>query len=825
MTKASAFRQRGVNVGAARRHRHASSWTRARRFWDGFAMSRDESLIVPILPLRNSVVFPASVVPINVGRPRSVRLVDDIVGEEKAVLGIVTQKRPDIDDPRFDELNTIGTLARVVRVIRLGSDNYSVVVHGIGRMRLVEPISLEPYARARYERIPDDLERTPELDTKANDLRTLVRKLLPLVPNLPKELAQVVDNVREPGTLADLITANLAIDQLTLDEKQAILETLDPLKRIERVTVAVHKHLDILSAKHKVSAFIAEEGRREREELLRQQMQQIKSELGEEDEEEIDELRERVRKARMPDDVLRLARKQIARMTNMSSQSGEYNVARTYVEWLADMPWSNTTPETLDVEATRRCLDEDHFGLEKVKKRILEFVAVRKLRADKKGPILCFIGPPGVGKTSLGRSIARSMGRHYHRIALGGVRDEAEIRGHRRTYVGALPGRIVQALKKVQVKNPVLVLDEIEKLGIDNAGDPASALLEVLDPAQNDTFQDHYLDVPFDLSQVVFLCTANDEDRIPDALHDRLEIIHVPGYTRAEKLAIAKQHLIPKNLSNHGLTDERLEFTDDGIIAILEGYTREAGVRGLEREIGGVCRHAAMRIAEGSVERIVADREAVEEILGPSRQGPDLAERTMVPGVSTGLAWTPSGGDILFIEASKMPGRGAISVTGNLKSVMSESAHTAMTFVRSRAERLGLAPDFLKDIDIHLHVPKGGTPKDGPSAGIAMFSAITSLLLGCALKGDVAMTGEITLRGAVLPVGGIKEKLLAAHRAGIKTVLVPEKNRADLDDVPKEVREALTIHLVSRVDEVLPLVLDPASRPPAPPPSLEAVSE
>ena len=782
-------------------------------------MSREEPLIVPILPLRNSVVFPASVVPINVGRPRSVRLVDDIVGEDKAVLGIVTQRRPDIDDPRFDEMNEIGTLARVVRVIRLGSDNYSVVVHGIGRMRIVEPVSLEPYARARYERIPDDLERTPELDGKANELRSLVRRLLPLVPNLPKELAQVIDNVREPGTLADLITANLAIDQLTLDEKQAILETLDPLSRIDRVTLAVHKHLDVLSAKHKVSAFIAEEGRREREELLREQMQQIKAELGEEDEEEVDELRERIRKARMPDDVAKAARKQIARMAHMSSQSGEFNVARTYVEWLCDMPWANATTDLLDVDATRRCLDEDHYGLEKVKKRIVEYVAVRKLRADKKGPILCFVGPPGVGKTSLGRSIARSMGRHYHRIALGGVRDEAEIRGHRRTYVGALPGRIVQALKKVQVRNPVLVLDEVEKLGVDNAGDPSAALLEVLDPAQNDTFQDHYLDVPFDLSQVIFLCTANDESRIPDALYDRLEVIHVPGYTRAEKLAIARQHLVPKNLSNHGLTDERLEFTEDGLVAIVEGYTREAGVRGLEREIGSVCRHVAMRLAEGHAGLVTADRDVVEQILGPARQSPDLVERTMVPGVSMGLAWTPSGGDVLFIEASKMPGRGAVSVTGNLKSVMSESAHTAMTFVRSRAERLGLAPDFMKDLDLHVHVPKGATPKDGPSAGITMFSAITSLLLGCPLKGDVAMTGEITLRGAVLPVGGIKEKLLAAHRAGCKEVLIPAKNEADLDEVPKEVRDALRIHLVHKVDEVLPLVLDSTAVPPSPAPS------
>ncbi len=791
---------------------------------DSFGMSRAEPFIVSLLPLRNSVVFPANVLPINVGRPRSLRLVEDIVGEDKAVLGIVTQKKSDIDDPRFEDLHPIGTLSRVVRVIRMERDNYSVVVHGICRIRLLEPVSLEPYLRARYERIPDEIERTPELDAKGNELRAMVRRLLPLVPNLPKELAQVIDNVREPGTLADLITANLAIEQLTLDEKQAILSTLDPLARIDRVAAAVQRHLQLISAKSKVSAFIAEEGRKEREELLRQQMQQIKSELGEEDEEEIDELRESVRKARMPEDVVRVARKQIARMSHMSPQSGEYNVARTYVEWLSDMPWSEATPEVLDVEQTRRCLDEDHYGLEKVKKRILEFVAVQKLRADKKGPILCFIGPPGVGKTSLGRSIARSMGRRYHRIALGGVRDEAEIRGHRRTYVGALPGRIVQALKKVQVNNPVLVLDEIEKLGIDNAGDPSAALLEVLDPAQNDTFQDHYLDVPFNLSKVIFLCTANDEDRIPDALHDRLEIIHVPGYTRTEKLAIAKQHLVPKNLSSHGLTDERLEFTDDGLIALLEGYTREAGVRGLEREIGSVCRHAAMRIAEGNADRVLADRESIEKILGPTRLGPELAERTMVPGVATGLAWTPVGGDVLFIEASKMPGRGNIAVTGNLRSVMSESAHTAMSFVRSRAERLGLAADFLKDIDIHLHVPKGATPKDGPSAGVAMYSSIMSLLLGCPIKGDVAMTGEITLRGVVLPVGGIREKLLAAHRAGIKDVLIPAKNVSDLDELPKEVRDALCIHLVTRIDEVLPLVLDASSIVPVAAASLDDAS-
>ncbi|HSY24178.1 MAG TPA: endopeptidase La, partial [Polyangiaceae bacterium] len=491
-------------------------------------------------------------------------------------------------------------------------------------------------------------------------------------------------------------------------------------------------------------------------------------------------------------------------------------------------PWSKTTPDKLSVEETRRCLDEDHYGLEKIKKRIIEYVAVRKLAGSKKAPILCFIGPPGVGKTSLGRSIARAMGRRYHRIALGGVRDEAEIRGHRRTYVGALPGRILQGMKKVGVRNPVIVLDEVDKMGVDVLGDPAAALLEVLDPEQNSTFQDHYLDVPFDLSQVTFLCTANNPDTIPDALMDRMEVIECPGYTRSEKLAIARDFLCPKQLSAHGMTDERLEFAPDGVERIVDSYTREAGVRALEREIGAVCRHVAMRVAEGETTlHLVADNATVEKILGAPRYLPDMAERTSAPGVATGLAWTPTGGDILFIEATRMPGRGHVTVTGNLKAVMSESAATALSFVRSRAKELGLDPEFLKATDLHLHVPKGGTPKDGPSAGVTMFSAVASLLLGCPVRKDIAMTGEITLRGSVLPVGGIKEKLLAAHRAGIREVLVPARNEPDLEDVPKDVRAELKIHLIKRVDEVLPLVLDgtPAPAPPSIPPPPPSESE
>jgi ATP-dependent Lon protease len=776
-----------------------------------------------ILPLRNSVVFPASVVPINVGRPRSVRLVEELAGQERAVVGIVSQRDAEIDEPRFEDLYQVGTVARVVKVLRLGPGNYSVVLHGLARFQVVQQASSEPYMRAKIRRVPEDLDRDAELDSLGASLREGMRHVLGLMPNLPRETAGILDNVRESGALADLIASNLAPEQASVSDKQKVLETFAPKARVGGVLAIVNRQLELLRVKKEVSSMMADEGKAQREQILRQQMRTIKEELGEVGEEDdLDDLRERLRKAGLPEEVQRVARKQLGRMSGMQPQSAEYNVTRTYVEWIADVPWSKSTADRLDVDETRRCLDEDHHGLEKVKKRIIEYVAVRKLRADKKGPILCFIGPPGVGKTSLGRSIARSMGRRYHRIALGGVRDEAEIRGHRRTYVGALPGRIVQGMKKVGVKNPVLVLDEVDKMGVDLLGDPAAALLEVLDPEQNATFQDHYLDVPYDLSQVTFLCTANNPDTIPPALMDRMEVIECPGYTRAEKLSIAREFLCPRQLSAHGLTDERLDFTVEGIERVIDSYTREAGVRGLEREIGAICRHAVMRMAEGEADlRLVADAAAVESVLGAPKYLPDLAERTSQPGVATGLAWTPSGGDILFIEATKMPGKGVVTVTGNLKSVMSESAATAVSFVRSRAQQLGLDPEFLKATDLHLHVPKGGTPKDGPSAGVTMYSSVASLFLTCPVKKDVAMTGEITLRGSVLPVGGIKEKLLAAHRAGIRTVLVPARNAADLEDVPKSVRDELTVHLIRRVDEVLPLVLEPPVNPPPPQPKAE----
>jgi ATP-dependent Lon protease len=789
------------------------------------ARSTGEVELLPILPLRNSVVFPASVVPINVGRPRSVRLVEDLVGLERAVVGIVSQRDAEVDEPRFEDLFEVGTVARVVKVLRLGPNNYSVVLHGLARFQIAQRSTLEPYMRARARRIPEDLERDAELDALGASLREGTRQVLALMPNLPRETAGILDNVRESGALADLIASNLSPEQASVADKQKILETFEPKARVRAVLAIINRQLEMLRVKKEVSSMMADEGKAQREQILRQQMKTIKEDLGEGGEEdEVEELRERLRAAGLPDEVNKVARKQLGRLTGMQPQSAEFNVTRTYLEWLADVPWKATTPDKIEVEFTRRCLDEDHYGLEKIKKRIIEYMAVRKLAGSKKAPILCFIGPPGVGKTSLGRSIARSMGRRYHRLALGGVRDEAEIRGHRRTYVGALPGRIIQGMKKVGVRNPVMVLDEVDKMGVDMLGDPSAALLEVLDPEQNGTFQDHYLDVPYDLSQVTFLCTANNPDTIPAPLWDRMEVIECPGYTRAEKLSIAREFLGPKQLSAHGLTDERLEITREGYERLIDSYTREAGVRGLEREIGSVCRHVVMRIAEGESDlRLVAGEAEVEKILGAPRYLPDLLERTASPGVATGLAWTPSGGDILFIEATTMPGKGDVMVTGNLKSVMSESAATAVSFVRSRAKDLGLDPEFLKNTDLHLHVPKGGTPKDGPSAGVTMFSAVASLLLHCPVKKDVAMTGEITLRGSVLPVGGIKEKLLAAHRAGIHEVLVPARNERDLEELPKDVRAELKIHLIKRVDEVLALVLEPpiAIVPSVPPGSLE----
>ncbi|HEY2409427.1 MAG TPA: endopeptidase La [Polyangiaceae bacterium] len=772
---------------------------------------------IAILPLRNSVLFPMSVVPINVGRPRSVRLVEEIHGQDSVLVGVLTQKNSETVEPTFEDLYAVGTLARVVKVIRLGPSNYSVVLNGLGRFQVLGNPTREPYMSTDIERIPEPMDPQVGLRELGQRLRERTREVLALMPNLPKETASILDNVREPGALADLIASNFPEEQASIQVRQKVLEAFDVRERVGLVLGMVERQLEVLKVKDEISALVQTEmSRSQREYVLRQQMKNIREELGEAGEDdEVEQLRERIGRAELPIEAEKAARKQLGRLSGMQQQSAEYQVTRSYVEWIADLPWSRTTPDRVDVREVRRCLDEDHFGLERVKKRIVEYCAIRQLRRDKKGPILLFVGPPGVGKTSLGRSIARAMGRRYGRISLGGVRDEAEIRGHRRTYVGALPGRILQALKKVGCKNPVLVLDEVDKMGVDMRGDPAAALLEVLDPAQNDSFVDHYLDLPFDLSEVMFIATANYRGNIPEPLKDRLEIIEVPGYTRSEKRGIAQQFLVPKQIKEHGLTSDQIVFEQPGVELIIDSYTREAGVRGLERELAAICRDVTVKLAEG---RLLGQQqvssELVRELLGPERFKPELAERKLVPGVAVGLSVSGSGGDLLIIEAMRMPGKGEIRVTGSLRNVMKESAMTAVSYVRSRADRLRVDPEWLKTIDLHLHIPRGGSARDAASAGVAMFVAVTSLLLEAPVRSDTAVIGEITLRGSILPVSGVKDQVLAAHRAGIRVLVLPVRNARDLEEVPDEVKRDLTVHLVSRVDEVLPFVLrSPESTP------------
>jgi ATP-dependent Lon protease len=783
-------------------------------------------VVLPILPLRNSVLFPASVVPVNVGRPRSVRLIEEAFGTDRPTIGVVAQKRPEAEDPTFEELHAIGTVARVLKVIRLSSGNYSVVLQGVARMRLLEGVERHPTLRARIERIHEPPVRSVETDALAVHLRTAMRKLGELLPGQPREASQVLDNVQEAGALADLIASNLPIGT---DAKQAVLELLDVRERLRRVMDLVGRQSEVYKVKKEISTMVQEEmSRSQREYLLRQQMKAIRRELGEtdDDEDDIENLRERIARAELPPEAEKAAKKQLSRMRSMSPAGSEYHVARQYVEWLADLPWGKTTPDRLDVGEARRVLDEDHHGLEKIKKRILEYIAVRKLRSDKKGPILCFVGPPGVGKTSLGKSIARATGRNFVRIALGGVQDEAELRGHRRTYVGSFPGRVIGGLKKAASKNPVMILDEVDKLGNDYRGDPSSALLEVLDPEQNSEFVDHYIEVPFDLSQIMFIATANRKDTIPGPLLDRMELIELPGYTREEKKAIARQFLVPKQLRDHGLSPERLEITDEAIDRLVDEYTREAGVRNLEQKVASICRAVAVRLAEGEDVAITADAGFVEGALGAPRVKRQDAEKLAHAGVSTGLSWTPAGGDLMFVEATRMPGKGNVHLTGNAGDILKESVAAAFTYIRAHAKELGLPEDFLTKLDVHVHLPQGAVPKDGPSAGIAIFVALASMLTRMRVRPDVAMTGEVTLRGSVLGVGGIKEKCLAAHRAGIRHVILPKRNEADLDELPTDVRKELEIHLVSRVDEVLTLALvmdrPESARPPAPaaPPGL-----
>ncbi|MFO0694222.1 MAG: endopeptidase La [Polyangiales bacterium] len=767
--------------------------------------------ILPILPLRNSVLFPASVVPVNVGRARSVRLIEEACNQDRPAIGVVAQRRPETEDPGFDEFYAMGTIARVLKVIRLSSGNYSVVLQGVSRMRIVEPLDRSPYLKARVERIHEPPVVDPTLEALSITLRRATDELSQHLPPPSRTATSSLENVKEPGALADLVAASLPIGN---DLKQAILETLEVRRRIEKVLEQVSRQSEVFKVKKEISTMVEEEMHRsQRELLLRQQLKSIRRELGEsdEEEEELDALREKIARHELPIDASKAAKRELKRMSAMSASSAEYQVARTYVEWLADLPWSKTTPDRLDVTEARRVLDEDHFGLERPKKRILEYVAIRKLRKDGRAPILCFVGPPGVGKTSLAKSIARAAGRQFVRVSLGGVADEAEIRGHRRTYVGSFPGRIINALKKAGSKNPVIVLDEVDKLGKDHRGDPASALLEVLDPEQNDTFTDHYIEVPFDLSQVMFIATANRKDTIPGPLLDRMEVIDLPGYTREEKRSIAREFLVPKQLSEHGLSPDRLDFSDTAIAHMVDEYTHEAGVRRLEQMTASVCRAVAVRLAAGEDVQIVAEPPFIEEVLGPPKKSQQMPERKARPGVATGVVWSPAGGELMLVEATRMPGSGKLQMTGRMGDIMKESVATAFSFIRAHASELGLADDFLSKIDVHVHLPQGAVPKEGPSSGLTFFVALASMLTRIKARVDTAVTGEITLRGNVLKVTGIKEKCLAAHRAGLKHVVMPKDNAPDLEEVPKEILADLHIHFVSKADEVLALTLEPDS--------------
>ncbi len=769
---------------------------------------------LPVLPIRNAVLFPGAVAPFDVGREKSVALVEDVDNLTAPVIAIFAQRDPSTDDPGKDDLHHVGCAARVLKALKHSSGNYSLILQGLTRIRLDTMTQSGPYLKAKVSRLPEQNAADDEAEALSMSLRDIAKQVIQLMPELPREAGSLIDSIQAPGALADLVAGNL---DAPVDEKAQLLEMIDVKERIRKVLKLLTRQLEILKMRERINSQIKEEmGKNQREYVLRQQLKAIKEELGEDegDQGDLDGIEERIAKANLPQEAEQVAKKQLKRLRNMQVGSAEYTVVRTYLDWILDLPWHVQTPDNMDIGAVRKVLDEDHYGLETVKKRILEYLAVRKLKKDKKGPILCLIGPPGVGKTSLGRSIARALGRKFVRISLGGVHDEAAIRGHRRTYVGALPGQIIQGMKKASTINPVFMMDEVDKIGHDFRGDPAAALLEVLDPEQNNTFADHYLEIPYDLSNVMFVATANIADPIPAPLRDRMEILEIPGYTRREKLAIARRHLVPKQLEEHGITKEMLDITDPAVDLVIDTYTREAGVRTLERQIASIIRGVAVKIAEGdTTPRKIEGEEQVREFLGPQKFTSEVAERTEEAGVATGLAWTSVGGEILFIEATRMFGSGKLQLTGQLGDVMKESAQAALSYVRTNAERYGIAKDFLEKSDIHIHIPAGGMPKDGPSAGVTMFTALVSMLTGIRVRHDVAMTGEITLRGRVLPIGGLKEKVLAAHRAGIKRVLVPERNKADLDEVPAEVKGELEFVFVSKMDQVLEAALEEMPKP------------
>jgi ATP-dependent Lon protease len=768
---------------------------------------------LPILPLSDVVVFPHMVAPLLVSNAQSIRLIDDVVAGNR-LLAVTLQTDPDAEHPRSDQLHPYGCIARVVRMLKFPDDSMRVLIQGLKRMRIDRVETETPYLQAHVGPLEDELEPSLEISALARNAANQFQEIISLSPSLPDELKVAVVNIEDPSKLADVIAANLNIP---LQEKQRLLEAVRVKLRLTLLTNLLNREIEVLHLGSEIQSKVNSAlSKSQREYFLREQLKAIQKELGESGDQgsEIGELRDKIDKAHMPPEAKKAAIKEVDRLATITPAAAEYTVSRSYLDWLIALPWSKSTDDKLDIVQAKRILDHDHYDLEQVKKRILEYLSVLKLRSNGlaeavvgKGPILCFVGPPGVGKTSLGRSIARALGRKFIRISLGGVRDEAEIRGHRRTYIGALPGRVLQGLRRAESNNPVFMLDEIDKVGTDFRGDPSSALLEVLDPQQNNSFSDHYLEVPFDLSRVMFITTANLLEPIPPALRDRMEVIELPGYTEDEKIHIATKYLVPRQLTEHGLKKSQLSVSKQALAAIIRDHTREAGVRNLERQIATICRRTARRIVEHKAKLVTVTPRNLKDFLGPAEFFHDVAERTTEPGVAIGLAWTAAGGDILFIEATQMPGRGNLILTGSLGDVMRESAQAALSYVRSRAGQLGIDPKIFEKSDIHVHVPAGAIPKDGPSAGVTMAVALTSLLMRKPVKPALAMTGEITLRGKILPVGGIKEKVLAAARSGVKTVILPEQNRKDVVEVPSEIRKKLHFRFTKTIDGALKLAL------------------
>ncbi|WP_337176335.1 endopeptidase La [Paludisphaera sp.] len=778
---------------------------------------------LPLLPLRSDLVFPQTVVPLVVNRASGIRLVDDVYAGERLV-GLASQLHPEVDDPGMADLYPTICVGTVLKMLKFPDGSTRIVCQGQTRARLVDVVRTEPYLIAEVEPLEEVEEPGVEVDALVHHVNRLFQRMVDQSQQVPEELQVAAMNTREPGRFADLLASSLPF---SIEERQILLGEMNVRLRLERLAQFLSRQLAVLELSTRIQEQVGSElSKAQRDHFLRQQIKAIQEELGEGDGDnpEAAELWARVKEAGPPEDVLREAEREIERLSTMHPSSAEFSIVRTYLDWIAVLPWAKSSKDRLDLRRARKILDEDHYDLEKIKERILEYLAVRKLKRDMKGPIICFAGPPGTGKTSLGRSVAKALGREFVRVSLGGVHDEAEIRGHRRTYVAAMPGRIIQGMRKAQTNNPVFMLDEVDKLGNDFRGDPSSALLEVLDPEQNGTFHDHYLDVDFDLSKVMFIATANVLESIPSPLLDRMEVLNLPGYSEEEKTLIARKYIVPKQLEAHGLVEADLDVTDQAIKKIIAEYTREAGLRNLEREIAAVCRKVARRRAEGRRKAVTIGPEHIAELLGPPRFYRELADRTGVPGVATGLAWTPAGGEILFIEATGMPGKGGLTLTGLLGDSMRESAQAAMSYLRSHAKALALDPTRLGKTDVHVHVPAGAVPKDGPSAGVAIASALISLFRDRPIQEELAMTGEVTLTGRVLPVGGVREKVLAARRAGIRTILLPRHNEKDLVELPPEVKADMTFRLVDTLDDVLPRLFEdrpakPREPQPASPPS------